>query len=128
MKGIGAIAFVLLLLRPAAAHELRPAYLELCEDKPGEFSVLFKTPMRGDVRLALAPEFSARTDRLTPIVTRETGGAAVQTWRLKATEPLRGQELRIAGLEGTMTDALVRLQFADGSAWSNGSRPRFRRR
>ena len=110
---------LLLALLPVAlfAHEVRPAYLELREEQAGEFSVLWKTPMRGEMRLSLAPEFLGRTERLTPVALRDTGGAAVQTWRLRAVEPLRGQTLRIRGLEGTMTDALVRIEFADGSAW-----------
>lgn len=110
---------LLFALLPAAlfAHEARPAYLELREEQVGEFSVLWKTPMRGEMRLSLAPEFLGRTERLTPVALRDTGGAAVQTWRLRAVEPLRGQTLRIRGLEGTMTDALVRIEFADGSAW-----------
>lgn len=101
----------------AVAHELRPAYLELREEKPGEFSVLWKTPMRGELRLALAPVFSGRTEQLTPIATRQANNAAVQAWRLRAIEPLRGQTVRIDGLEGTMTDALVRMEFADGATW-----------
>lgn len=102
---------------PASAHELRPAYLELREERPGEFSVLWKTPMRGEMRLGLMPEFSGRMECLTAVATRHTGEAEVQTWRLRAAEPLRGQSVRIAGLERTMTDALVRLEFADGRTW-----------
>mgnify|MGYP001585237336 CR=1 FL=1 len=85
------------------------------EGKSGEFSVLFKTPMRGELRLSLSLEFSGRTEDVTPPVTRDTSGAAVQTWRMKAAESLRGQSVRIAGLESTMTDALVRMEFADGT-------------
>lgn len=99
------------------AHEVRPAYLELREEGAGEFQVLWKTPMRGELRLALSPEFSGQTRILTPVSSRLTGSAAVQTWRFKAVDPLRGQSLRIAGLEGTMTDALMRVEFADGSTW-----------
>ena len=106
-----------LAMAAARAHEIRPAYLELHEDKAGEFAVLWKTPMRGDLRLALTPEISGKTENLTPIETRGTGTAAVQTWRLRAPE-LRGQTLRIAGLEDTMTDALVRIEFADGTEWT----------
>jgi len=107
------ITFVL----PVSAHELRPAYLELHEETPGEFSVLWKTPMRGEMRLALEPEFSGRTATVTPIVTRQTKDAAVQTWRLRAVEPLPGQTVQIRGLNSTMTDALVRIEFADGNVW-----------
>lgn len=99
------------------AHELRPAYLELHEEKAGEFAVLWKTPMVGDMRLSLAPQFSGKSENLTPVATRGTGSAAVQTWRMRAPE-LRGQTLRIMGLESTMTDALVRIEFSDGTDWT----------
>ena len=101
---------------PGHAHEVRPAYLDLSEDRPGEFSVLWKTPMLGEMRLALDPAFSGPVEALTPVAARTTGDAAVQTWRLRA-ESLRGQTLRIAGLETTLTDALVRVAFLDGSTW-----------
>ncbi len=108
MKSRILLALVLLagLATPAFAHEVRPAYLELHESPAGELDVLWKTPMMGEMRLALAP-----------IATRRTGSAAVQTWRLRLLEPLRGQSLRIDGLEATMTDALVRIDFADGTNW-----------
>lgn len=107
---------VLLAPLPGHAHEVRPAYLELREDGPGEFSVLWKTPMVARMRLALSPAFSGPVVALTPVATRTTGDAAIQTWRLKA-DSLRGQSLRIDGLEATLTDVLVRVAFADGSAW-----------
>lgn len=99
------------------AHEVRPSYLEVLEDRANEFEVLFKTPMRGELRLALAATFSGRTEALVLTTTRTTGDAAVQTWRFKAVDPLRGQIVAIAGLENTMTDALVRVVFLDGSSW-----------
>jgi hydrogenase/urease accessory protein HupE len=117
------LALLWLVAAPALAHEVRPAYLELHEDKAGEFRVLWKTPMRGELRLALSPVFSGKTQALTPATTRQTGGAAVQTWRIKAIEPLRGQTLRIDGLEATMTDALVRAEFADGTNWTKRFTP-----
>jgi hypothetical protein len=99
------------------AHEVRPSYLELREERAGEFDVLLKTPMRGELRLALVATFSGRAEAVTPMTTRATGDAAVQTWRFRALDPLRGQAVRIDGLENTMTDALVRVAFLDGTAW-----------
>ncbi len=117
------VACALFLATAAAqAHEIRPAYLELHEEKAGEFSVLWKTPMRGEMRLALTPEFSGKSEKLTPMDGRNTGTAAVQTWRLRNPE-LRGQTVRIAGLEGTMTDALVRIEFADSTEWTQRLTP-----
>ena len=101
----------------SAAHEVRPAYLELREVSSGEFRMLWKTPMRGEMRLALSPEFSGDTKIITPVATHQNGGAAIQTWRMRMLEPLRGQTVRIAGLAGTMTDALVRVEYADGRTW-----------
>src|SRR5688572_11243094 len=94
------------------------------EEKPSEFSVLWKTPTRGEMRLPIAPRLSGRTENLTPVATLITDDAAVQTWRLKAIDPPRGQALCIDGLEGTMTDALVHIDFADGSAWTGRLTPR----
>jgi HupE / UreJ protein len=51
---------------------------------------------------------------VTPVTTRSLPGAAIQQWTLRA-PTLRGQTLRVRGLEGSMTDALVRIEFADGT-------------
>jgi hydrogenase/urease accessory protein HupE len=117
------VTLLLLTAIPAWAHEVRPAYLELHEETTGEFRVLWKTPMRGDLRLSLSPNFSGRTKELTPVTTRQVDNAAVQVWHLRAVDPLRGQSLRIAGLEATMTDALVRMEFSDGTTWTQRLTP-----
>lgn len=97
-----------------SAHEVRPAYLELQEGGPGLFDVLFKTPMRGDLRLALSVGFSARVEPVSPVLSRRTGDAMVQTWRVRADGGLPGQCVRIVGLENTFSDALLHVTFADG--------------
>ncbi|MCF6110868.1 HupE/UreJ family protein [Mesorhizobium muleiense] len=101
-----------------SAHEVRPAYLSVQEDAPNEFSVLLKTPMQGDARLALSAAFSGKVETVTPIVSHPTGDAMVQTWRMRTTEPLAGQNVLIDGLQNTMTDALVHVVFANGNSWT----------
>ncbi len=122
LRVLAALA-TLLMPAPGQAHEVRPAYLDLSEDRPGEFSVIWKTPMAGEMRLALDPAFSGPVETLTPVTARATGDAAVQTWRLRA-DGLRGQTLRIEGLESTVTDVLVRIAFVDGSTWVQRLTPR----
>lgn len=120
------IAVLIVLLSSSVAsfaHEVRPAYLELRELQSGEFAVLWKTPMRGDLRLALTPTFSATISKVSPVSNRESGGAAIQSWKIRTSEPLRGQVLGIEGLEATMTDALVRIEFADGTSWLQRLKP-----
>lgn len=114
------MAAVITMLVPMAAfaHEVRPSYLSVQEDAPNEFSVLFKTPMQGDARLALSALFSGRIETVTPIVSHPTGDAMVQTWRMRTLEPLAGQNVLIDGLQNTMTDALVHVVFANGNSWT----------
>jgi hydrogenase/urease accessory protein HupE len=76
--------------------------------------VLFKTPMQGDLRLALLVLFSGKVENMTPMVSRPTGSAMVQTWRMRAVEPLAGQSIIIDGLRNTLTDVLVRVQMLNG--------------
>jgi hydrogenase/urease accessory protein HupE len=78
--------------------------------------------MLGDLRLSLEPEFSGDAKPVTPIITRTPPGASVQTWNLRSSA-LRGQMLRIRGLDATMTDALVRCEFADGTTWTQRLSP-----
>jgi HupE / UreJ protein len=104
--------------QPCLSHELRPAYLSLKEVSPQTFAAIFKVPMFGDMRLSLAVQLSGRNELLTPISSQATGDALIQTWRLKSTEPLAGQTVLIDGLNGTMTDALVRVEFLDGKSWT----------
>lgn len=108
---------------PAVAHEVRPAYLEMKEVAPGEFEVLWKTPARGDLRLALEPEFSMASTDLGPRQRRGTGTAVIETWRMRTAAPLRGTTVRIVGLETTLTDTLVRIAFADGASWTGRLTP-----
>jgi hydrogenase/urease accessory protein HupE len=110
-------------LTGAAAHEVRPAYLDVREEAPGVFSVLLKTPMQGAARLALSAAFSGKVERLAAVVSRPTGNAMLQTWEIRAIEPLEGQAVSIEGLRNTMTDALVRVEFLDGYVWLENLTP-----
>ncbi|WP_210485724.1 HupE/UreJ family protein [Microvirga antarctica] len=101
----------------ALAHEVRPAYLEITEKAAGSFDVLFKTPMIGDRRLALSVEFSDQVKAETPVLSRTTDGAMVQTWRVHAQNGLGGEDVNIVGLQNTVSDALLRVAFADGRSF-----------
>ena len=118
----GACALAILAVAAVAADEIRPAYLELREVAPGEFNVLWQTQMVGDVRLALEPEFSGDVTPSSPATTQTAAGSAIQTWTLRA-PALRGQTLRIRGLEKTVTDVLTRIQFLDGTVAINVLQP-----
>ncbi len=120
----GTLLFLLAAAAPAVdAHESRPVYLQLTEVAAQEFDVLFKTPRRGELSLSLEPTISGGIDVTVPVVARAAEGALVETWRIRASEPLAGRTLGIEGLENTLTDALVRIEYLDGRSWTHQLSP-----
>ena len=98
----------------AAAHEVRPGYLELRETSPTVFSVLWKKPARGELILKIDPVFSDGCV-VAGIGSGEVrGGAYVARATLECDGGIRGETIEIAGLETTLTDVLVRIYYADG--------------
>jgi hydrogenase/urease accessory protein HupE len=109
-------ALVLVLLRaaPACAHESRPGYLELREVSHGRYEVLWKQPAVGDLVLRLAPVFPD-TCSLTRAERQLLPGAMSTRLTLTCLDGLAGNTIRIAGLEETITNVLVRVYHLDGS-------------
>ena len=98
----------------AAAHEVRPGYLELREISPGVFSVLWKKPARGDLILKIDPVFPTGC-AIVGIGSEEIrGGAYVARATLQCEDGLSGKTIEIAGLRATLTDVLVRLHYLNG--------------
>jgi len=100
---------------PAAAHEVRPAYLEISEGAGETFEVLWKVPARGDLRLALEARLPERCVELAPRSRIATEAALAERWRVRCPGGLVGETIAIEGLSGTLTDVLVRLEARDGS-------------
>lgn len=99
----------------AAAHEIRPGYLELREIAPTSFSVVWKVPMRDGARLRLEPVFPETCRQQTTPTSREVGGGWLQRWTLACEGSLGQGVIAIDGLESTLTDVLVRIERQDGS-------------
>jgi hypothetical protein len=99
---------------PARAHETRPGYLELSEVGSGQYDVLWKQPLLGDRRLAIEPVFPAGCSETAESRFEATPGALIARGRVECPDGLAGGVLRIAGLETTLTDVLVRVNHLDG--------------
>jgi len=109
---------VLIGVRHAQAHELRPGYLEVRQTGPETFAVLWKVPARGDLRLGL---YLQLPDNCTPAAEPlrfQTADAYTERTTLTCTGGLEGRRIAIEGLTATLTDVLVRLVRTDGSAQS----------
>ncbi len=109
---------------PAAAHEVRPGYLELREGEAGRWDLLFKVPARGLLRLGLRVEMppSCRADGEP--VARAAGGAHLERSVVRCDGDPEGQAVAIGGLPAMRTDVLVRVHYADGSVQTERLTPR----
>ena len=108
---------------PAAAHEIRPGFLELREAGPDTYSVLWKKPAGGEVEIRIAPVIPPECRLRTPDRERLSPGAVVVRGTLTCPGGLAGKTLAIDGLETTVTDVLVRVHHADGRLESHLLRP-----
>ena len=117
LSALVCLVALVVAIRPASAHEVRPAYLKLAEKTPDTFDVLFKTPMQGDLRLALTVAVSGQIRAITPVLSRVFDNAMVQTWQMTVPSSLVGRQIRMVGLENTVSDALLSVEFLDGRRW-----------
>jgi hydrogenase/urease accessory protein HupE len=119
-----ALLALLLSAAPGAAHESRPAYLDIREMQPGQYEVLWKRPMRGDRALGLSVRWPPTCGEAVPGTARAISGALVERHLINCgADTLREQRIAIDGLAGTLTDVLVRVELGDGSVQTNLLKP-----
>ena len=100
----------------ALAHEVRPGYLELRQTGPETFDLVWKVPMRGDLRLGIYPKLPETCVPVTQPISYEADGALIERQTVRCPCGLTGRTVTIDGLTSTMTDVLVRLERLDGTA------------
>ena len=100
---------------PAAAHEVRPAYLELRQTSIDTFDILWKVPARGNLRLGLYVRLPEGCENITDPHGMFSGGAYIVRWSIRHPDALVGSTIYIDGLKTTLTDVLVRIERLDGT-------------
>lgn len=99
-----------------AAHEFRPAYLQVVQTDSAHYEILWKTPWQAPPqRVSLQPAFPARCEYGEARATTD-GSSTTVRWGIDCGHDLVGETLSVVGLEATLTDVLVRLERLDGSA------------
>ena len=99
---------------PAAAHEVRPALVQMVETAPGDYDITWKRPVVGDMALRLTPHLSGGALEKPPTTEQVAPGYMTRVWQVRGGQPLDGQTLRIEGLDQSVTDVLVRVSAHDG--------------
>lgn len=105
---------VLLWAAPAAADELRPAYLELtqrsAQGETGHWHLRWKASARARLGRDGKPELPANCRALSESAAELVGDNVVREAQIRCTGPLAGQSIGLSGLHLSATDALVRVQ------------------
>jgi hydrogenase/urease accessory protein HupE len=126
LAGFVAWALLVLLtgLPSARAHEARPAYLELKETAPGQFSVIWRTPVLAGMRLPIALKLPGGVRSIEEPEVQELPDSLLERRRIDAgPNGLAGKRIEFPGLQFTITDALVRVELLDGRTIQTIARP-----
>ena len=99
----------------ACAHEARPGYLELRQTGAETWSVLWKVPAQGEMRLSIHPRFPEGCTLAGDPVALFSAGAYTERTSIACKGGLVGHPIAIDGLSATMTDVLIRMEGLDGT-------------
>lgn len=115
---------LLLSLSVTQAHEIRPAYLEIKETAPGQFTVLWRTPVMAGMRLPIVLQMPDGVRNLKEPVVQELSDSLVERrWIDSGPNGLLGKRIQFPGLQLTITDVLVRIERLDGAHSTELIRP-----
>ena len=121
---VSAWAFVVLAASVAWAHEARPAYLEIHETAPGQYSVLWRTPVMAGMQLPVVLQLPDNVRNLQePRVERLADSIVERRWIDAGPSGLAGNRIEFVGLQMTITDVLVRVEMLDGRKWTTIAHP-----
>lgn len=102
-----------------SAHEARPAYLEIKETAPNQFSVLWRTPVLAGTRLPVVLTMPNDVKNLKEPVVQELADSLIERqWIDAGANGLAGKRIEFRGLQATITDVLVRVEMVDGRKWT----------
>ena len=97
----------LLAVPTTRAHEARPAYLEITETSPNQFSVLWRTPVLAGMRLRVVLTMPGDVKNLKEPVVQELADSLLERrWIDAGPNGLAGKQIQFTGLQLTITDVL----------------------
>lgn len=98
----------------AAAHEVRPAYLQIDQTDPTHYTILWKTPLLSGMPLPIVLKLPDDVTHVMEPMERPLPGAILQKRIISAPDGLAGRQIDFVGLQATITDVLVRVKWLDG--------------
>ena len=122
---LAGLTFVYLAIIPVAqAHEVRPAYLEIDQTAPDQYSVIWRTPVLAGMRLPVVLRLPKGARNLKPPLVQQLSDSLLERrWIETDADGLTGRRIAFPGLELTITEVVVQAKLLDGRSWMGIARP-----
>lgn len=96
------------------SHEVRPAYLQIIQTSESSYNVYWKVPSMGDAVPKIQPTFPPFFSIELLASPNQIPGSVIYSYQIASTKPLQGTVLTIEGLNKTLIDALVTIEYLNG--------------
>ena len=121
---VGVAVALVAFITASAAHEIRPAYLQIDQTGPNRYNVIWRTPLLSGMRLPVTLRFSEEVKNVTEPATQEMPDSNVERRVIESTRgSLAGKRVDLVGLQATITDVLVRTHLTGQPATTTLVRP-----
>jgi hydrogenase/urease accessory protein HupE len=114
---------LLLCTSLARAHEVRPAYLNIKETATNDYDIVWRTPVNAGMRLPILLQLPKDVRNTAAPTVQELADSLLEKRSIEVPGGLGGERIDFVGLQGTITDVLVRVELLDGRSWTTVVRP-----
>lgn len=112
------IVLFLVLAHVVYAHEIRPAYLEIEEVSTNNYRIRWKVPSINDAVPSIKLEFPSSFQVTQIGEAIPINRSMVINYTIRSEKDIRGETIKVLGLENTIMDVLVNISFIDGSEYT----------
>jgi hydrogenase/urease accessory protein HupE len=107
----------------ARAHEVRPAYLNIKETATNDYDIVWRTPVNAGMRLPILLQLPKDVRNTAAPTVQELADSLLEKRSIEVPGGLGGTRIDFVGLQGTITDVLVRVELLDARSWTTVVRP-----
>jgi hydrogenase/urease accessory protein HupE len=98
-----------------AAHEVRPAYLEITEIAPSRYQMLWRVPVLNGMPLPVKVALPKDVRDVGLPTAQQLPASRIERQQIEIANGLGGKRVDFLGLDATITDVLFRFQTLDGA-------------
>jgi hydrogenase/urease accessory protein HupE len=117
MKRICVLLLFIICLQSSLAlkaHEIRPAFLQIVQVEQNSYEVYWKVPSMGDAVPNIQPVFPVEFKMETLKLSKPIQNSVIYYYLITSDQSLEGKEIYIQGLNKTLIDVLVTVEYLNG--------------